>query len=129
MFEVLKKLKYKTLPTLNRFILKTKDLDMHLVMKYTKFLSEKPKREDFIPYNSQGELIKDHKPKFKGWTVCPTTSDEKTKVAMKNLGDNNSCRIYFDTKEGVTIVSYTHMSDFVTYNELAIFFEGKLELN
>lgn len=126
MFEYLKTLKFSTFPTVNKFINKVDDFLK--VKQFNKDLSQVPKRTDFIPYDNLGNVILGHKPIFKGWTVCKETSNETIKVA-KLITKDNEYRIYFDTKDGVIIVSTTNMSDNVTYNDLAIFFEGNLKLN
>lgn len=113
MIQKLKELGFKTAPTLNQFIKRIKDLD--LILEYTYFLDKKPKREDFI--NSE-------KPLFKGWVVCNEASSKTKKVAKK--GDN---RIYFDTKDGVLVMSKTNACDQTNYNSLFIFFNGNLKLN
>jgi hypothetical protein len=117
----LKELGFKTAPTLNNFVKKVKDLD--LILEYVKFLDQKPKRTDFINYDGEGFQI-ENTPIFKGWEVCDATSSEKLKVAKK--GDN---RIYFDTQDGVLVMSKTNACDQTTYNSLFIFFEGQLKLN
>jgi hypothetical protein len=121
MIAKLKELGFKTAPTLNNFIKKVKDLD--LILEYVKFLDQKPKRTDFINYDSEGFQI-ENTPLFKGWELCEATSSEKLKVAKK--GDN---RIYFDTQDGVLVMSKTNACDQTTYNSLFIFFDGKLKLN
>lgn len=118
----LKKLKFKSLPTVNFFINKIDDLKS--IKDYNTFLSKDPKRTDFINFDSDGFELNDNIPIFKGWLVCTETSNEQIKVAKKD-----NCRIYFDTKDGVIVVNETNMVDNCTYNDLAIFFEGKLELN
>lgn len=128
LIDILKSFKYKNLLTLNMFVNKSKVLTLTIVKEYTIELSHPIKREDFIPYNMKDEFIKDHKPLFKNWVVCNETSDVKTKVA-KLVKDGNQYRIYFNTKEGACIMSELHHCDRATYNDLAIFFEGKLELN
>jgi hypothetical protein len=117
----LKELGFKNAPTLNQFIKKVKDLD--LILEYVKFLDKEPKRTDFINYDKEGFQTKD-KPLFKGWEVCDESSSETKKVAKK--GDN---RIYFDTQDGVLVMSKTNACDQTTYNSLFIFFEGNLKLN
>jgi hypothetical protein len=121
MIDKLKELGFKTAPTLNNFAKKVKDLE--LILKYAKFLDKKPKRTDFIDYDGEGFQI-ENTPLFKGWEVCEETSSEKLKVAKKN--DN---RIYFDTNDGVLLMSMSNACDQTTYNSLFIFFEGKLKLN
>jgi len=121
MIQTLKELGFKTAPTLNQFVKKVKDLD--LILKYVKFLDNKPQRTDFINYDSEGFQI-DNTPIFKGWEVCEATSNEKLKVAKK--GDN---RIYFDTGDGVLVMNKTNACDQTTYNDLFIFFDGNLKLN
>lgn len=122
MIENLKKLGFKKAPTLNQFVSKSKDLQE--IKDYNEFLKLIPKRTDFINFDNEGFELNDNKPKFKGWTECKEASNEHIKVAK--LGED---RIYFDTKDGVIIVSYTNMTDNATYNDLFIFFEGKLKLN
>lgn len=116
----LKKLGFKTAPTLNQFVNKVKDLD--LIIKYNKFLNKKPKRQDFINYDNEGFQIK-NTPIFKGWQVCEATSSEKFKVAKK--GD---ARIYFETEDGILVMNKTNATDQTKYNDLFIFFDGKLKL-
>lgn len=122
MISRLKKLKFKTAPTLNEFIKKVDDLKQ--IKEYVAFLDKIPKRTDFISFDDDGFALNDNVPLFKGWEECPEASSENIKVAK--LGDN---RMYFDTKDGVIIANHSNMSDEVTYNDLFIFFEGKLALN
>lgn len=127
MFATLNKYKVKKLLTLNRFVNKVKSITIDDVKNFNKELSEKPQRTDFIPYDNEGNLILNHKPLFKGWTLCKETSSEKHKVAkLTTVGD--SFRLYFDTADGLTLVSTKNMADNCTYNDLAIFFESNLEL-
>lgn len=116
----------KTLKTLNQFV----DYAMTLedVEAYNKELKELPKITDFINYDLDGFEINENVPKFKGWEVDEETSSETKKVA-KMVTKNNEYRVYFHTDSGIIISSTTNMSDHVTYNDLAIFFEGKLEMN
>lgn len=118
----LKGRKFKVLPTLNTIVGKAKTLEE--VNEYEKLLKDIPKRTDFINFDDEGYELNENEPIFKGWKVCNETSNDNIKVAKKE-----DCRIYFDTKDGVIIVNETNMSDNVTYNDLTIFFEGKLELN
>lgn len=122
MIQRLKKLKFKTAPTLNDFIKKVDDIKQ--IKEYVAFLDKTPKRVDFIPFDDEGFELNDVTPIFKGWEVCHETSNEHIKVARK--GDN---RIYFDTKDGVVLLNHTNMTDNATYNDLVIFFESKLEIN
>ena len=122
MIDVLKSLGYKVAPTLNEFARKQKDL--YLILKYEKFLRGVPKRTDFISFDNDGFALNDNAPLFKGWEECKDASSESIKVAKK--GDN---RIYFDTKDGVIVVNLKNMCDNATYNDLFIFFEGKLKLS
>lgn len=122
MIELLKELGYKTAPTLNQFTNKSVDLDE--IKMYNEFLNEVPKRTDFIDFDEEGFALNDNIPLFKGWDVCNEASSDNIKVAKL---ENN--RVYFDTKDGVIVASHTNMSDQVTYNDLFIFFDGKLELN
>ena len=124
--ELLKKFKSKKLITLNMFIYK-KGVNIGDAIDYEKELSKKPHRTDFIPYDSDGNLIQDHKPIFKGWEMCEHASSDTKKVATMQT-EGNSYKIYFDTANGTTIISLEHMVDECTYNDLAIFFEGHLEL-
>lgn len=123
--DMLKAHGFKTLPTLNQFVFKVTNLAM--TKHYNEFLSQKPKRTDFIPYDAEGFLLSDAEPIFKGWDVCEETSSDDKKVAKLTVKENDY-RIYFETKEGIIVISQTHMVDEVTYNDLAIFFEGKLKL-
>lgn len=126
LIELLKKFKSKKLLTLNKFIMR-KGVSLLDAKDYTVALVGKPKRTDFIPYDSDGKFIENHKPIFKGWSMCNHASSEIKKVAtMQTVG--NSYKIYFDTANGVTIISLEHMVDECTYNDLAIFFEDHLEL-
>lgn len=127
MFEYLKGLGHKKLVTLNVFVNKTKLVTLQHVKRYNTDLSQKPSREDFIPFDDQGTRILNHKPLFKGWSVCKDTSDEKTKVA-KMVSNSIEYRIYFGTVNGVVVVSHQNMCDNCTYNDLAIFFESGLVL-
>ena len=122
MIDKLKKLGFKTAPTLNQFVKKAKDLE--LVKQYNNFLEQMPNRTDFISFDDEGFALNDNKPLFKGWNECIETSSETIKVAR--LDDN---LVYFDTADGVLVVNTTNMSDNATYNDLFIFFEGKLRLN
>lgn len=101
---------------------------MQDVLDYTVELNKKIKRTDFIPYDSDGNLILGHKPLFKGWELCLDTSAETKKVA-KLQTHGNSYKIYFDTENGSVVISLEHMIDECTYSDLATFFEGTLELN
>lgn len=122
MINRLKKLKFKTAPTLNNFVKKIDDIKQ--IKQYTAFLDKEPVRTDFISFDDEGFALNDNTPLFKGWTVCEDLSSEAIKVAK--LGDN---RVYFDTADGVLLASTTNLSDNVKYNDLFIFFENKLKLN
>lgn len=122
MIDKLKELGFKTAPTLNQFVKKVNDLN--LIKEYNKFLNKAPKRTDFINFDSDGFALNDNVPLFNGWSECEEASNEKIKVAK--LDDN---RVYFDTKDGVIVVNLTNMTDKAKYNDLFIFFEGKLKLN
>jgi len=128
MLDILKKYKHSKLLTVNTLVNKTKSLTMDEVKKYVKDLSQPIQRTDFIPYDKDGNKILNHRPKFKGWRMCDETSGEDLKVAI-NLVSGKTTRIYFDTAQGAVVVSTENMSDNCTYNDLAIFFESKLELN
>lgn len=121
MIAILKQLGFKTAPTLNQFAKKTDDIK--LIKNYVRFLDKKPKRTDFINYDSEGKET-DSVPLFKGWKVCNESSSDKLKVAK-----NKDTRIYFDTQDGVLVMSKTNACDKTTYNSLFIFFEGHLKLN
>lgn len=118
----LKKLKFKTAPTLNQFVKKIDDLKQ--IKEYVAFLDKEPKRTDFINFDDDGFELNDNVPIFKGWVVCNETSNETIKVAKK--GDN---RIYFNTADGTFVTNKTHLTDHLTYNDLFIFFDGNLKLN
>ena len=122
MIKRLKKLKFKTAPTLNEFIKKVDDLKQ--IKEYVAFLDKVPERTDFINFDEDGFALNDNTPLFKGWSECLETSNEYIKVPTL---ENN--KIYFDTADGVIVANLTNVSDKVTYNDLFIFFEGKLELN
>lgn len=122
MIDKLKQLGFKTAPTLNQFVKKVNDIE--LVKQYNNFLNKVPKRTDFISYDNDGFALNENEPIFKGWDVCDEASSENIKVAR--LDDN---LVYFDTKDGVIVTNYTNMSDQVKYNDLFIFFEGKLKLS
>jgi hypothetical protein len=122
MIDKLKKLGFKIAPTLNQFVSKAKSIED--VKEYAKFLDTIPKRSDFINFDSEGFALNDNVPLFKGWSECDEASNEEVKVAR--LDDN---RAYFDTNDGVIIVNLTNMTDQAKYNDLFIFFEGKLKLN
>lgn len=124
---LLSKYKLKKLVTLNQFV-DRKGVTLEDAKKYSTLLKGKPERVDFIKYNLEGKLDKSIKPIFKGWEICLDTSAEINKVA-KLLTVGNSYKIYFNTANGTTIVSLEHMIDECKYNDLAIFFEGNLELN
>lgn len=125
--ELLAKYKSKKLLTLNQFV-NRKGTTLEDIKAYTKLLAGKPRRQDCIGYDDDGNRILNHKPLFKGWQLCTDTSADVNKVA-KLQTNGNSYKIYFMTANGVTIISLENMADEVTYNELAIFFEGNLELN
>lgn len=127
MKEILKKFKAKKLIQLNKFVFK-RGVELSDILDYTKELNKKIKRIDFIPYDSNGDFIEGHKPLFKGWELCTDTSSDTKKVA-KMQTHGNSYKIYFDTANGATVISLEHMVDECTYNDLASFFEGNLELN
>lgn len=122
MIQRLKELGYKKAPTLNQFVKSGNTLKD--IKAYQKFLDQVPKRTDFISFDDEGFELNENTPLFKGWVVCLEASNESIKVAK--FEEN---RMYFDTKDGVIIVNQTHMSDKSTYNDLVIFFEGKLKLN
>jgi hypothetical protein len=122
MIDKLKKLGFKTAPTLNQFVIKAKTIED--IKEYAKFLDTIPQRCDFIDFDSEGFALNDNVPLFKGWSECEDASNEEVKVAK--LDDN---RAYFDTNDGVIIVNLTNMTDQAKYNDLFIFFEGKLKLN
>lgn len=116
----------KTLRTLNQFV----DVN-HIAFEieaYNEELKGDPKITDFINFDMDGFELNENKPKFKGWEVCEDSSSETKKVA-KLVTESNEYRIYFHTDSGVILASQTNMSDNCTYNDLAIFFEGKLEMN
>lgn len=126
LIKILKGFRSKKLLTLNKFVFR-KGATLKDIKDYTTELGKIPQRTDFIPYDSEGNLIMNHKPIFKGWSMCEHASSDTKKVAsMQTHG--NSYKIYFDTAAGVTIISLEHMVDECTYNDLAIFFEGNLEL-
>lgn len=118
----LKERREKALVTLNEFVAKANILED--IKMYEKMLKEFPKRTDFINFDKEGFELNDNEPLFKGWEVCEEASSDIIKVAKKD-----ECRLYFDTKDGVIVVNKTNMTDNATYNDLAIFFDGKLELN
>jgi hypothetical protein len=124
MIEILKDLGFKNAPTLNQFVKKVDDLDA--IKMYAKFLEGIPKRTDFINFDDDGFALNDNVPLFKGWEECKEASSESIKVAR--LGDKDD-RVYFNTKDGVIIVNLKNLCDQATYNDLFIFFEGKLKLN
>lgn len=126
MDSLLKKYKCKKLVQLNKFVFR-KSVTLEDIRSYADALSKKPVRTDFIPYDSEGKFIKGHKPLFKGWSMCPDASSETRKVA-KLQTHGNSYKIYFDTADGTTIISLEHMIDNCTYNDLAVLFEGNLEI-
>jgi hypothetical protein len=125
--QILAKYKLKKLATLNKFVFR-KGVELKDIQEYTNLLNGKPQRTDFIPYDNEGNLIENHVPLFKGWTLCTDASSDVKKVA-KMQTHGNSYKIYFDTAAGTTIISLEHMIDECKYNDLAIFFEGNLELN
>ena len=122
MIKLLKKYKFKTGATLNEFVTKARTLED--VKAYKKFLDDEPKVNDFIDFDSEGFALNENKPIFKGWDVCEEASSEDKKVALKD-----DTRVYFDTNDGVVIFGKFQAADRVTYNDLFIFFEGKLEIN
>jgi hypothetical protein len=126
MINLLKELSFKTLPTLNLFVDKVKA--ENYIISYNNDLKKNPKITDFINFDLEGFEINDNKPVFKGWKVCEESSSDNKKVP-KLTTKYNEYRIYFDTDSGVIIASLTNMCDYVTYNDLAIFFEGKLKIN
>ena len=127
MLEVLKKYKRKYLMQLHKFVFR-KGVTIGDIRAYATILGKQPKRTDFIPYDSEGNLILNHKPLFKGWSLCTEASSETKKVA-KLQTHGNSYKVYFDTAVGTTIISLEHMIDECTYNDLANLFEGNLEIN
>lgn len=122
MINRLRKLKFKSAPTLNNFVKKIDDLKQ--IKEYVAFLDKEPKRTDFISFDNEGFSLNDNNPIFKGWEACEDASSETIKVAKK--GEN---RIYFDTADGVIIANQTNLSDNVRYNDLFIFFESNLKLS
>lgn len=129
MIDKLKELGFKTAPTLNQFVKKVDDLK--LIKQYNNFLNKIPKRTDFINFDEDGFELNDNVPLFKGWEVCNELSsdvdpDTGRSIKVAKQGDN---KIYFDTKDGVIVVNLYNMSDQVKYNDLFIFFEGKLKLS
>jgi hypothetical protein len=127
MKNILAKFKTKKLIELNKFVFR-KGVQLEDIKEYTRELNHKLRRLDFIPYDSDGNLVEGHKPVFKGWTVCIESSSETKKVArLETVG--SSYRIYFDTADGAVVVSTEHMIDDCKYFELANLFEGNLELS
>lgn len=127
MFSLLSKFKVKKLIQLNKLVFR-KGVALEDIKEYATLLGREPKREDFIPYDCDGNYIMNHKPIFKGWSVCKDASGEINKVAkLQTVG--NSYKIYFNTANGTTLISLEHMIDNCKYNDLAVFFEGNLELN
>lgn len=126
MKELLEMQLFETLPTLNQFVDRSDDIDE--IKGYKSMLNEIPKRSDFLCFDCDGFALNDHTPMFEGWEVCEETSNENIQVA-KLIDETGEYRIYFGTKDGVIIVSQTNMCDNATYNDLAIFFEGKLKLS
>jgi hypothetical protein len=126
MLEVLKKYKRKTLIQLHKFVFR-KDVTIGDIRSYATLLSKEPKRTDFISYDEDGNFILNHKPVFRGWSMCVDASSETKKVA-KMQTQGNSYKIYFDTASGTTIISLEHMIDHCTYNDLTNLFEGNLEI-
>ena len=127
MLEILKKYKRKYLMQLHKFVFR-KGITIEDIRAYAAILGKQPKRTDFIPYDDEGNLILNHKPLFKGWSLCTEASSETKKVA-KLQTHGNSYKVYFDTAVGTTIISLEHMIDECTYNDLANLFEGNLEIN
>jgi len=127
MITFLKKHRFKHIVSLSTILFKRKSITIDELKHYNVELSKGIRREDFIPYDKEGNRILNHKPIFKGWTVCDETSDVKTKVA-KLSNEHNNYRIYFGTAKGALIVSETNACDDCTYRDLTIFFENKLEL-
>ena len=127
MFDILKKYKSKRLITLNKFVTR-KNVTFEDIKFYNNLLARRPKREHFIPYDDDGNFIKNHKPLFKGWRVCNDTSDVKSKVAILTT-KGNTYRLYFGTANFVEIISLSHAADNCTYNDIALFFKGHLDIN
>ena len=123
---VTSKYKLNRLLTLNKFVRRS-NVTIDEVIEYNNILSEKPKREDFIPYDEEGKFIENHLTTFLGWSLCTETSSQKNKVA-KMIENGIEYRMYFGTANGVTVISHKHACDECSYNDLAIFFEGKLRL-
>lgn len=121
MIAKLKELGFKTAPTLNQFVKKVDDIE--LIKSYNKFLEGIPQRTDFISFDDEGFALNENEPIFEGWDVCHDTSGETVKVAKL---ENN--RVYFGTKDGVLVANHSNLCDQTTYNDLFIFFEGKLKL-
>lgn len=124
--QMLKKYKQKKLITLNKFV-NLKGVTIEDIKQYSTMLSKEPKRIDFIPYDAEGVRLIKNEAIFEGWRMCKDTSAEKNKVAML-LTNGNSYKIYFMTANGVTLISLEHMVDNCTFNDLANFFQGNLEL-
>ena len=128
MIKRLKKLKFKTAPTLNEFVKKVDDIKQ--IKEYVAFLDKEPQRTDFIDFDTDGFALNDNIPLFKGWDVCQEASgDADEDGKSKTVAIKDKTRIYFETRDGVLIIGEHLMSDKVTYNDLFIFFEGKLKLN
>ena len=125
--ELLSKYNLDKLVTINQF-LNTEGVTLGDLKQYNYLLSKEPKRTDFINYDDKGLIVLGNKPVFKGWRLCKDTSADINKVA-KLITVGNSYKIYFMTANGVTIISLENMCDRCTYNDIAIFFDGNLELN
>lgn len=126
MRNLLKKFKCKKLIQLETFIFR-KGVTLAEAQEYANHLKGTLKRTDFIPYDSDGNKILNHKPLFKGWTVCEDASSDTKKVASLQT-HGNSYKIYFDTAAGSTLITLEHMVDNCKYSDIALMFEGNLEL-
>lgn len=112
----------KKLLTINQFIDQSNSLED--IKEYNSLLSKNPEISDFLDFDIDGFFLSDNKRLFKGFVECRETSSEKRKVAKKD-----DTLIYFYTKDGVIMIDKDKMTTESTYNDLAIFFDGKLEFN
>ena len=83
MIDKLKEQGFKTLPTLNQFVKKAKDLES--VKRYAKFLAKTPKRTDFIDFDNDGFALNENIPLFKGWSECDEASNESILILKMEL--------------------------------------------
>tara|TARA_R110002051_G_scaffold65374_1_gene118631 strand:- start:228 stop:656 length:429 start_codon:yes stop_codon:yes gene_type:complete len=93
------------------------------VKTYGNYLKQEPKRTEFLNFDEEGFYLEDNKPMFKGFVTCDEASTEEKKVALFQ-----DTRLYFypaDDVKGVVLYHPNFATDRCTYNELAIAFNPK----